>query len=442
MMSLNALKTNANPTYTPTCLESRAGDSKSFGTSLAVDGDYLAVGDPEANQVVVYTRKNDGNWQRIREINPPRYSISKKRGYGFGYEVAINNNVLAIRAYDYKNITKTLPFLGEYPKNKIKLGFETYSILLDKEQINSLQKIALPTIGDLYVNRAKDQTSILRKIQNFIIKLFNRSSLELFVDSLVFLENEITFIGKLKVSNEESIVYLFLVDSTTGKISRIIDITSSNYVDEFLNKEQELTINSLQIDSHNKSLIMGFMVFSLPKSSLYLVDSNGKINNVILDKKELDSLSFLKSSSLSFQELAISDNLLAIGITQPPPFSGQTTLWQRYPQLSLIDSIPKNGQIDVRDSFALISIFPYERTFNNADFNYVFIQVNKNQTITKSKIRWERPIGWKSYPYSPKKTGLIDSGSLLLNRYGTVVNLPIKNLPSSYEIKNSHCRSK
>ncbi|ELS03666.1 hypothetical protein Xen7305DRAFT_00033900 [Xenococcus sp. PCC 7305] len=141
MINLNILKTNAASAYTPTCLESRAGDSKSFGTSLAVDGDYLAVGDPEANRVVIYTRKTDGNWQRIHEINPPKRSLAVKRGYGFGYEVAINNSILAIRAYDYKSIIRTLPFLGEYPKNKTNLGFETYSILLDKKKIDLLQNI-------------------------------------------------------------------------------------------------------------------------------------------------------------------------------------------------------------------------------------------------------------------------------------------------------------
>ncbi|ELS04457.1 hypothetical protein Xen7305DRAFT_00041910 [Xenococcus sp. PCC 7305] len=304
-----------------------------------------------------------------------------------------------------------------------------------------MQKIALPTTGDLYVNQTKNQLSISRKIQNFIIKLFNRNPLVLFVDSLVFLGDNIAFIGKVKVSDGKSFVYLFMLDPITGKITNSTNITSSSYIDELLEKEQELTINSLKIDSNNKSLLIGFMGSSLLKSPLYLVDSNGNIDNIILDKKALDSLLFFKSLSISFQKLAISDSFLAIEISGPLPFLEQITLWQRYPQPSLIDSIPKSGQIDVRDSFALISIFPYERTSNNADFNYVFIQVSKNQTITKSKIRWERPIGWKFYYYSAKKTGLIDSGSLLLNRYGTVMNLPIKNLPSSYEIKNSHCRS-
>ena len=450
MMSLNILKTNATPTYTSTCLESRADDSRSFGTSLAVDEDYLAVGDPEANRVVIYTRKTDGNWQRIREIYPPKPSLAKKRGYGFGSELALNNNVLVIRAYDYKNILETIPSLTSIPNNKVNLGFETYSTLLQNDKINPLQKIELPTLNDLNKNKISANQSFLKKILNFIKGLLKSNTLEIFVDSLDFLGNDIVFIGQLKVSDEKYIIHLFLVDPTTGKISKDIDIKNLQYVDienfnyiyDLHDQKEKLTINGLITDSNKKSLLIGFRGFSLQKEPLYLVAKDGKTENIIVDKEILDDLSIHEYRSIFPHELAISDNLIAISIDQFPLSSRQIMLWQRYPKLSLIDVIPKRGLINIKESFILISSFQYDRTFNNENSDHIFIQVNDDTTIRKSKIRWERSIEWEPYPNTPVTTGLIDSNSLLLSRYGTVVHLPIKNLPSSYEIKNSHCRSK
>ena len=166
-------------------------------------------------------------------------------------------------------------------------------------------------------------------------------------------------------------------------------------------------------------------------------------NNIIFDKKDFDSLSNFKPSLHFPQEVAISKDLIAVvtNIYQSPFASNQTIFWKRHAQPFLIDAIPENGLISIKDSFVLISTLQYYRTFKNTNSDYIFIQVNDNETNTKSKIRWERPIAWKSYSHRSEPIGLIDLDSLVLSAYGNVLHLPIENLPSSYEIKNSHCRS-
>ena len=116
-------------------------------------------------------------------------------------------------------------------------------------------------------------------------------------------------------------------------------------------------------------------------------------------------------------------------------------LWQRYPQPSLVDVVDQHGFIDVKNSFVLISVLPKSNMISGINSDHIFIQIDENKITTQSKIRWERPIGDEPHYYIGAN-GLIDSNSLLLSAYGTVVHLPIENLPNSYEIKNSNCRSK
>ncbi|ELS04461.1 hypothetical protein Xen7305DRAFT_00041950 [Xenococcus sp. PCC 7305] len=392
MINLNILKTNAASAYTPTCLESRSGDSKSFGTSLAVDGDYLAVGDPEANRVVIYTRKTDGNWQRKHEIYPPKSSLAKKREYGFGSEIALNNDVLAIRAYDDKRIIESVM------NKNIKLGFETYLISLKNLQDNELQKVVLPTEY-------------------------------LFVDSLEFLGDKVVLLGKIEVSAEEWSTHVFLIDSITGKIAKNI---------KFLDSDYSLEKYSLAIDSDEESLFIGLKAYSLLEDSPYLITEEGRIEKIVLEEKTEDFSSFSELRNRHLIRGAISENLIAISTVYSPWLQGGTVLLKRYPKPSLIDVVSQHGLIHVKNSFVLISVLPDSEIVGNKISDHIFIKVDKNEVITKSKIRWERSIRDQVGYYIPTN-GLIDSDSLLLSAYGIVVRLPIKNLPSSYKIKNSHC---
>ena len=84
------------------CLVSEAGDSESFANASAINDKYLAVGDPEANRVVIYTRDAKGKWLRSREILPPKGSEAEAIGFGFGYDVALDGSTLVIGVYGSK----------------------------------------------------------------------------------------------------------------------------------------------------------------------------------------------------------------------------------------------------------------------------------------------------------------------------------------------------
>jgi hypothetical protein len=63
------------------CFEPEAGDTNSFGSSVAINDKYLAVGDPYANRVVIYLKDLQGQWRRNREIYPPEnYEVGNSFG--------------------------------------------------------------------------------------------------------------------------------------------------------------------------------------------------------------------------------------------------------------------------------------------------------------------------------------------------------------------------
>lgn len=87
----------------PVCLKSQPGNSKGFGLPVAINDKYLAVGDQEANRVVIYSYDKSGNWLRTKEIVSPKDSVSEKYGFGFSYKLALDKDILVILAYTQKN---------------------------------------------------------------------------------------------------------------------------------------------------------------------------------------------------------------------------------------------------------------------------------------------------------------------------------------------------
>ncbi len=89
------------------CFMSLPSDSDSFGRALATSSNYLAVGDPKANRVVIYTRNKYGKWLRTREIEPPKDSIAYKVGFGFGFDVALDQSTLVIGSLTWQESKET-----------------------------------------------------------------------------------------------------------------------------------------------------------------------------------------------------------------------------------------------------------------------------------------------------------------------------------------------
>ncbi|MGL5806743.1 MAG: hypothetical protein ACRC11_15120, partial [Xenococcaceae cyanobacterium] len=101
----------SNPNQT--CLTPEPNDSSSFGLSVTINEKYVAVGDPMANYVIIYTRDNTGQWVRTKEISPPKDSTPYKVGSGFGRDLQLDGDVLVIGAYtqqDTKDVTNPEDF--------------------------------------------------------------------------------------------------------------------------------------------------------------------------------------------------------------------------------------------------------------------------------------------------------------------------------------------
>ncbi|NJQ97608.1 MAG: hypothetical protein HC784_08090 [Hydrococcus sp. CSU_1_8] len=78
----------------------------SFGSSVAINNKYLAIGDYLANRVVIYTRDNSGQWSRSKVILPPKDSIPDRESYGFGNELQLDGDFLIISASVTKDANK------------------------------------------------------------------------------------------------------------------------------------------------------------------------------------------------------------------------------------------------------------------------------------------------------------------------------------------------
>jgi hypothetical protein len=82
------------------CLNQQAGDTHRFGDSLAASEKYLAIGDTQANRVVVYQHTASKKWERFRTIslppNPPVSDPSANFGYNITYNLAIAGETLVI----------------------------------------------------------------------------------------------------------------------------------------------------------------------------------------------------------------------------------------------------------------------------------------------------------------------------------------------------------
>lgn len=65
---------------------------------FAINENYLIVGYPRSNRVVVYRPNSQGTWSKTKEIFPPKNSVAAKVGFGFGQTLALEDELLVIGA--------------------------------------------------------------------------------------------------------------------------------------------------------------------------------------------------------------------------------------------------------------------------------------------------------------------------------------------------------
>ncbi|BAY81377.1 hypothetical protein NIES267_08530 [Calothrix parasitica NIES-267] len=368
------LVTQIAPISAQTCLASDPSDSKSFGSALAVSDKYLAVGDPDANRVVLYSREPDGNWSRIKNILPPKGSSADKAGKGFGYSLALNDNTLVIGAY--------LEVKRKKPNNsyQIQQFGSVYFAPITSKSIGTLREISIPDT-DLLVGHA-----------------------------VSFLKDRIAFTGKTGIWEGQ----VLIADSNTGKITSRIK-PPKGFSDLF----------GLNIKTADESLLISANG-SLPSVGAYLATINGKLEKILFD--EVDNRPFSTTGSM-----AISEDLIAIG--RIGAFGGSDTLLFRQSanKWLLVGTVRLHGFLDASNSRFLISSTLEQEMVNynqhSSQPDYLLFRVDADKVVIESEIRWRNntPV------LEPR--GVIDSEDLLLSAEGRVVQLPIANLSSSYVIK-------
>ena len=125
------------------CFAPEPGDSRDFGFALALSDSYLAVGDPKANRVVLYSKAN-GRWSRTGEILPPEGSAAAKVGAGFGYDLDLDGSLLVIGAYTERHKPDSQD--GFQWTNQLGVSYSggVYKVLLDSpakvERIDSQEE--------------------------------------------------------------------------------------------------------------------------------------------------------------------------------------------------------------------------------------------------------------------------------------------------------------
>ncbi len=181
------------------CLASDPGDSRAFGQALAVSEDYIAVGDPQANRVVLYQRDFIGRWTRREEILPPEGSTIAKAGAGFGYALDLEKEMLVIGAYRASRPIRRNE-QGGYSisfSDEIQYFGAVYSALLEPNGAIELQEIPIRKT-DLLVGYALSASG-----------------------------NQVAIGAGVKAESSESSGKVLIIDLTTNQISDVIEAPTS-----------------------------------------------------------------------------------------------------------------------------------------------------------------------------------------------------------------------
>lgn len=367
-----------------TCLESKPEDSFWFGTALAINDNYIAVGDPKANRVAIYSYDEaEKEWSRTREIYPPKNSIIDRVGSGFGYSLTFNQNQLIIGS---------LSHLVKDKERKYRYHGAVYSLILDEDHPNTLREIKLP------------------------------ESIELSGYSLAIFNNKIAIGATIRSYPGEKLGKVLIVNPNTLKVETIIE-------PPILPSRGEDFGSSIAGDS--KSLIIGSP--SIPTlGGVYFANEQGEI---------VDTISIAEISSADEKRrfgspVALGDGFIATGTSKY-----QTSIFKKLSQgWSEIYAVYFSGSFSTLDSQLLVSAgrYPFDRGRAKRESNHLLIDVQNKKAVVKSKIFWQ----WGFYYYEPEAKGAINSKYLLLSRRGKVVLLKKNYLPRNYVINRSFCKDK
>lgn len=378
-----------------TCLESKPEDSFDFGKALAINDSYIAVGDPKANRVAIYSYDEaEKKWSRTREIYPPKNSIIDRVGYGFGSSLVFYQNQLIIGAY---SPPKTSTFDDDVESEEYKLSQQyhgaVYSLLLERKNQNFLQEIALPQSF---------------KLTGYSLAIFN---------------NKIALGATTGTKPGEEIGKIFIINPTTLQVETIIEPPS---------QERKFADFGLVIDGNDDFLLVGSRGLS-KKGGALLIDRVGRTVKTI-------SVEDPVSPNLKFgSTVALTNNFIAIGGSSRWGDENTQLLKLSTRGWSLVGIIPFGGSLNMTESYILISSgksygLPSSMFYRQV---HALARLDENKPEIKSKIHWK--LGSE---VQLEAKGLIYADQLLLSRRGKVILQSMKNLPSSYLINQTFCKEK
>lgn len=377
-----------------TCLETRPDDTYDFGKALAINDNYIAVSDPKANRVAIYSYDEpEKKWSRIREIYPPKNSIIDLAGFSFGSSLVFIQNQLIIGTYSElipSNLNKENEI--EDNENKYSNYGAVYSLLLDEDNQNTLQEIALPE-------------SI--KLTGYAVTTFN---------------NKIALGATTGTELGQEPGRVLIINSTTLKVETIIEPPTPpneqvNFGNSIAGNNDLLIINAPNISS---------------KGGVYLANEKGEL----VEEISMSEIYPADETRRFGSPIALGDDFMAMASSK-----WQTSIFKRLPKgSSEIHSVNFAGSHSAIDSQLLVSAgrYPFDRGSPKRLPNHLLIDVKDDKAFIKSKIRWQ----WGFYYGDAKAQGAIDSQYLLLSRNGKVVLLRKNYLPRDYVINRIFCKKK
>lgn len=380
---------NSNITdYSATCLELKPDDSETFGRGLAVNKNYLAVGDPKANRVAIYRRQEDGNWLRIKEILPPKNSNAVKIGHGFGANLALNDETLIIDSVN-DNWNRGLAY---YNGNNTE---ELFAISINQDE--ALQKIDYPSVNSMPIS------------------------------ALSFLGQDIAFATRTETAPNQWINRIYLADTKSGKIARIIESSELQYqrteVDNYF---------EIHLDSYKNFLVAAYHLTAW-NPLVYMISPEGKVKEISINRQEFEDQ---KQSPCGLRSFSISQDLMATSCIA----NSNSVVFQNFPQISLVGSSYVLGIVEAKYPYVLISHrsnSPWN-PFNYDGYQQELMTVEDGKIVNRSYIRWL--YSRKTHLTIVQSMGVISDQDLFLSAEdGRVVRLPIENMPSSYQINPNIC---
>jgi hypothetical protein len=369
------------------CLANEPGDSEAFGQALAVSKDYLAVGDPKANRVILYQRNSEkGSWSRVREILPPKGSATEKAKAGFGYALDLSGSTLIVGAYDWIKWSQN-SFLGA-----------VYVAKIGTDKQVSIQEVVVPsnvTVG-------------------YSLSLFG--------------EGKIAFAGSSeKRSNER----LLIADLPSGKISRVIGAPQqAEEKSKWPQLESPVSVDfdgfGTSVAGEGNTLLIG-AVGAPPRGGVYLASANGNVERI-----EFDDRKGLYQASTAGSPVVITENLIGIGRAVGIGIGDTLLLRRSVEGWSFAGVAALSGPLDAKGSNVLISLGRVGGMPSTPVTypDHLLVRVDADGVVVESTVRWE-----PASEFTTKKNGVIDSNDLILSAEGKVVHVPLSNLSDSYIVR-------